>query len=549
MTAEKNSFAWRAFTLVTTIVACVLVLNLLQKHDLIDKQAEGLLRLCINGSLGIVLMRATLRARIGYWLRVTILIVLVAAIAETVIDYTEDVPWMSEVPIVGRSSRVRRTLESVLAAGWMCGGVGVMFLSLRQVQNSRDESTRTINQLRESEQELQGANELLHATIQELKSTQEQLVRRERLSALGQMASGVAHDLNNALTPAAVFSELLLKKNDDLNGDQQDALESIRQSVLDAKSTLEGLQQFYTSGKTEQSPKTVMLGPLVRQVVSMTRPKWQQEPARLGKTIDVQLEIENDLAVRVDPAEIRAVLTNLVFNAVEAMPEGGTIGIRLFDDESEVVLSITDTGCGMSDRSLKHCFEPFYTTKSRGSGLGLSACYGIVERNGGVAEVESEVEGGTTFSLRFPAHIWSDDSGGRLHGEAEGDCECRILLIEDDERVLQATAMILRDRGAQVIPASGGAAGLRDFEERGPFDLVVTDLGMPDMDGRSVTDAIRQREPRQKVVVLSGWAPADVESRFADTMPPDLILGKPITDEDLVKLFALVEPAQTSRAL
>ena len=237
------------------------------------------------------------------------------------------------------------------------------------------------------------SNSQLSEALETLKATQEHLVHQERLSALGTMASGIAHDFNNALSPIFGYSEFLLEDADGFDESTVKYLQEIRTSAQDAGAVVSRLREFYRERDGSELMAPVNLNDVVARVISLTQPKWRD--MALANGIDIQLitQLADDLPeISGDEAELRSVLGNLVFNAVDAMPEGGTITLKTFQDGQEVILEVADTGTGMRDEVLKRAMEPFFTTKEeRGTGMGLAMVYGSLQRHEGELEVESEV--------------------------------------------------------------------------------------------------------------------------------------------------------------
>ena len=540
MATEKYRFAWTSTLLFAISIAVVVTLNILQKHALIDKQMEGLLRLLVNGSLAMILIHLTFQYSVAILLRVAIVVTIFSALGETALDYTEDVPSLDDVFLIGQNSGIRRSVESVLAAGWMLGGFSMLLLSIRSVVRADLKAKQRIEQLHRSTCELEETNQRLEQTLQELRTTQDLVVRRERLSALGEMASGVAHDLNNALTPASIYSEILCDSCCPIDPTAQEDFESILRSISDAKQIIGRLQLFYSDDARQRDPVPLNLADPIRQVVSMTRPKWKQEPAKNGKRIDIELRLEDTDSVLLDPAEFRVVLTNLMFNAVEAMESGGSILLHLTQVRDSVQFSIADTGCGMSATTLQRCFEPFYTTREEGSGLGLSACYGIISRAGGELEVRTREDSpGVVFTIRLPRVDAISTTKLEVINPVNGTC--RLLLVDDEVEVCSATAAMLRTLGAEVVVETSGSSAIFRYLRDSSFDLLLTDLGMPDVDGRTVVDVARNQNPAQRVAVISGWPRAEVLERFSGVAPPDVILSKPPAKESLRKMLVDVQ--------
>jgi signal transduction histidine kinase len=242
-------------------------------------------------------------------------------------------------------------------------------------------------------------------------------VQHERLRALGNMASGIAHDINNALSPAMLYAQLILERDVQLSASAREYLQLIRRALEDITGTVKRMRDFYRP--QESLPKLIplMLNTMLREVLDLTRARWQDMPQERGIVIEVQTDFSPDVpAIVGDESEVRDALTNLVLNAVDAMPEGGTLLVRTQfvpppvrvnggrNVHGSVLVEITDTGIGMDEGARAHCLEPFYTTKGeRGTGLGLAMVYGMVQRHDARIEVDSEVGRGTTMRLVFTA--------------------------------------------------------------------------------------------------------------------------------------------------
>jgi CheY-like chemotaxis protein len=257
----------------------------------------------------------------------------------------------------------------------------------------------------------------------------------------------------------------------------------------------------------------------------MTKPKWKDEVQGKGIPIDVVLGLGPVPPVVGIASEMREVVTNMIFNAIEAMPEGGRLEIRTFLKGNRAYAQILDTGVGMTDEVRKKVFEPFFTTKSfSNTGLGLSMSYGIVKRFGGNIEVESKLGEGTTFTIQFPA-----DSDGKGETQDSSDMkkgpQARVLVIDDEASVREILSRILMQADHHVVVAKKGDEGVRLFREK-DVDIVLTDLGMPEMSGWEVCSEIKKISPHTPVGMITGWGirldPEKVrESRI------DFVLSKP----------------------
>jgi signal transduction histidine kinase len=248
----------------------------------------------------------------------------------------------------------------------------------------------------------------LSSALTELKQTQKQIVQQERLRAFGEMAGGVVHDFNNALISIIGYSDLLLD-DPDILADRSMALsylKTMNTAGRDAAQVVSRLRNFYRSRESEDIFAAVDLNEVIEQSVSLTQPKWKTQALTSGRKIEMELDLEKLPPVSGNPAELREALTNLIFNAVDAMPAGGTVTLRSHPEDNAVLFEISDTGTGMSEDVRTRCLEPFFSTKGeKGTGLGLSMVFGIIKRHNGTVDIESAVGRGSTFRIRLPAEI------------------------------------------------------------------------------------------------------------------------------------------------
>lgn len=391
----------------------------------------------------------------------------------------------------------------------------------------------------------------LEIAYNELRRTQATVLQQERLKALGQMASGIAHDINNALSPVVGFSDLILKSNTGLDANGKKYLTYIRTAGEDIAHIVARLREFYRTREDKEALYEINLNHIVEQTVEMTRPRWRDIPQSNGLTIEVQTDLAPTVPVTAGiESEIREALTNLVLNAVDALPKGGRIVLRTRvlapqignAHLKQIAVEVSDNGVGMDEETRKRCLEPFFSTKGkRGTGLGLAMVYGVVKRHEGMIEIRTEPGKGTTFRLLFPvrakAHKNKDDKNGpRIE-------PLRILCI-DDEPLLRELIKELLERDGHVVRVSdGGQSGLDEFrcalvQER-PFDVVITDLGMPYVDGRQVARTVKQESPSTPVVMLTGWG-AFMKEDGAAPQEVDGVLSKPPRSRELREVLSHV---------
>jgi signal transduction histidine kinase/CheY-like chemotaxis protein len=370
----------------------------------------------------------------------------------------------------------------------------------------------------------------------ELQQAKDELVRSEKLRALGQMAAGIAHDLNNML--AAILGQAELLRLRIQLPEVQEALQTLYTAATDGAQVVRRLQEF---GRRQASTPLVPcdLASIVHEVLELTRPRWRDEAQRQGRSIQVQTSLDRLPRVLGHPGEIREALTNLILNAMDAMPEGGTLTLAgtadpappLFGKPGGVSLTVADTGVGMPEEVCRRIFEPFFTTKGpRGTGLGLAVVYGILERHGGRIDVSSTPGRGTTFTLRFQAAPRESGAADRP-SISQAPVPRRLLIIDDETTVRTTIATLLRAVGHEVTEARSGPEGLASLAEH-PVDLVITDLGMPGMTGWEVAQQVKAAHPQLPAILLTGWGQQAVPPAWGRDCV-DRVLGKPIRLEDL----------------
>ena len=379
----------------------------------------------------------------------------------------------------------------------------------------------------------------LQAAYDDLRRTQQQVTQQERLRALGQMASGIAHDINNALSPIALYTNQLLEVEPGLTAYGRGCLQTIERAIDDISQTIARLREFYRLGE-EHPTSPVRLNDLVLHVKELTRARWNDMPQQRGVVIQVGTELAADLPrVMGQESDIRDALVNLLFNAVDALPAGGTILIRTLVVDAvtaadapprpRIALEVVDTGTGMDEATRRRCLEPFFTTKGeRGTGLGLAMVYGMAQRHDAAIELESEVGKGTTVRVLFP--LQDPAPAAPANAETRRPRPLRILLVDDDLLLLKALTEILESDGHEVVAVGGGQAGIDAFaaalRTEAPIELVITDLGIPHVDGRQVSAAIKGLSPRTPILLLTGWGERLEATR---EVPPhvDRLLSKP----------------------
>jgi len=387
----------------------------------------------------------------------------------------------------------------------------------------------------------------LQGAFDDLRLTQQSVMQQERLRALGQMASGIAHDINNAISPISLYTELLLETEPNLSDRARDYLQTIQRSTDDVAHTVTRMREFSRQREPQLTSSAVQINVLVQQVIDISRARWSNMPQERGVVIQMVTQLVSDPpAFMAVESEIREALVNLIFNAADAMADGGTLTLRTKvapnpAAQQRIAVEVCDTGVGMSEETRRHCLEPFFTTKGeRGTGLGLAMVYGIVQRHGGEIEIESAPGLGTTFRLLFPIAAAAVESG-KPAAELAVPARQRILIVDDDPLLIRSLRDILERDGHMVVIAHGGQEGIETFRAAcagsDTFAAVFTDLGMPSVDGRQVASAVKAASPFTPVILLTGWG----ERLLADgDIPPhvDQVLSKPPKLRDLRQALA-----------
>ena len=376
---------------------------------------------------------------------------------------------------------------------------------------------------------------VLAEDITDRKQTEEESVRLERLRALEEMGSGVAHNFNNLLVGVLGYAQLIQIKTED--EEIRAFLGNIVSSAMRAKALVERLNVALHTGKREDIAG-VNVGSAIQEVVDACKPIWKDGAEANGVRIDISVDASEAPPVAGTHEGMNDILTNLILNAVDALPGGGKILIAARQVAGEVCLTVEDNGIGMNEETRRRVFEPFFTSKSDiGTGLGLAVAHTTAVRWGGRATVASREGEGTVFTFCFP--IWDgEDAAGPEEGEADavGQHPRRILVIDDDEMVRN----LIRDALSgefEVTVFEDGAKALASFEP-GQYDVALIDLGMPDMPGDQVAARVQELDPSVARVLITGWSMEREDPRLSAF---DFHLTKPFSD--LRQAFQLIRKA------
>jgi signal transduction histidine kinase len=389
----------------------------------------------------------------------------------------------------------------------------------------------------------------------ELRRTQQVVVQQERLRALGQMASGVAHDVNNALSPVVAYSELLLATQTNLPETARQYLQIIRRSGEDISQIVARMREFYRRRTDTEELTEVDINQIVGEVIELTRPRWRDLSQRQAVSIQIQRELEPQLPFLLsDPSDLREALINLIFNAVDALPQGGTITLvsRSVSNpaqggnpppDRQLQIEVRDNGIGMDDKTRQHCLEPFFSTKAKrgGTGLGLAMVYGMMRRHDGNIEIDSAPGQGTCVRLTFPLRVTTSQTTPSTSVLRVGaNRSLRILCIDDELQIQELLKHCLTTLDHQVTTASGGKQGVEMFRaamlEKQPYEMVITDLGMPDIDGHQVARTIKAASPATPIIMMTGWGTM-MKEEGETASEVDAVVGKPPRIQELNNLL------------
>ena len=367
----------------------------------------------------------------------------------------------------------------------------------------------------------------------------EQEIHAQKMAALGELSFGVAHNVNNTLTGILGRAQLILRNSND-PGKVEAGLELIIKSAEDGAHIIRRIQDFARQRPSREF-EVISIAELLKDACEMTRPRWESRsefaPIRFALHADCQAHVKGD------PVELREVLVNMIYNAVDAMPSGGEVRVSTQETRERVVLCITDTGTGMTSEVKQRLFDPFFTTKGKaGTGMGLAVSFGIIRRHEGSIEVDSEPGRGTTFKISLPKVTQATEDTAQniptTAGASASEDKIRVLVVDDETHVREVLIEALEAEGCEVISAPSGEIALALFDQYdGKFDAVFTDIGMPEMSGWELVTEIRERSKTIPLAIVSGWADAiSVQTRNA--VNADWVVAKPF---DINKICTIAQ--------
>jgi len=376
------------------------------------------------------------------------------------------------------------------------------------------------------------------------------MAQSEKLRALGQMASGIAHDLNQSLMLVASYSDLarqaLMTAPPDLS-ELDDLLATTTQAALDGGESVKRLLLF-TQTAPKHDSQLVDLGKVLSDAAQLTAPRWRDAAQATGRRISLQVEAEGHPTIQGSPSQLRELLTNLIFNAVDALPTGGSIRLRVLAEDGQAIIEVADSGVGMSAEVQERVFEPFFTTKGEGgTGLGLAMVFGIVEQHGGHIEVRSALGDGTTFRITLPLlSAWAEAEPTPTLPAPPAQLRpllpLRILAVDDEPMMTRAVVRMLKPSGHAVSVAASGEEALEKLAEHA-FDVVVSDMGMgPGINGWEFAEAVKGRWPDVRFLLATGWGAA-IDPSEARAKGVEAVLAKPYRLADLLRALARTDAA------
>jgi signal transduction histidine kinase/ActR/RegA family two-component response regulator len=422
----------------------------------------------------------------------------------------------------------------------------VNWTKARELTRVNIELQRQIKKGKDAEKKLLKSNMQLSAALEKLKQLQQCIIRHERLSALSSLASGIAHDLNNALMPAVGFAELLVE-NDHLTRDPEkvrDMASAILAGAREAAAIVAKLRSFYRRD-TSLNLTEVNGIDILRQACDLTKPKWAEDMPAHGSRINIEIKDEQPVKLKADAALLRDSIVDIILNAIEAMPSGGMISLSVIEKNDQAVFSVKDNGCGITPAVMEHCTKPFFTTKGEeATGMGLAIASDTARRHCGRIEIDSNPKTGTTVYLRLP--LINQDEDILLDSESESPQRpLKILVIDDDPPSRETIKAILTPDGHDITLASTAQAGI-DMSKSGDFDLLITDRAMPDLSGDVVAEESRNNKPQLPIIMVTGFG-VIMHEQHEKPYGVDIVMSKPVNPDKLKRaILKLTEQKQAS---
>nr|MBA3515486.1 response regulator [Pyrinomonadaceae bacterium] len=443
---------------------------------------------------------------------------------------------------LGRRHEAKPTLERARRVAERCGddegaGKPLLILIEEMCEQLGDDERREIgvqasqllahSQQSSTRERLKNCLGRIAAAHAEHEHEREQKAHAEKMAALGELSFGVAHNVNNTLTGILGRAQLLRRTVDPAK--MAAGIDLIIKSADDGAQIIRRIQDFARKAPSREF-EPVSVADLLKDVSEMTRARWESRPA--STAINFVLFADSQVSVMGDPVELREVLVNIIYNAVDAMPTGGEIRLGAQEVDDRIILKITDTGMGMKPEVKSRLFDPFFTTKGKaGTGMGLAVSFGIIRRHDGSIEVKSQPGRGTTFLITLPKASNAQTKGSATvspaaASPAAGD-RVRVLVVDDEAVVREVLTEALEQEGCEVMAAESGEKALKLYDEyKGEFDLVFTDIGMTEMSGWELITAVRKRSQTIPLAIVSGWAEA-ISWDARNAAKADWVISKP----------------------
>jgi signal transduction histidine kinase/ActR/RegA family two-component response regulator len=453
-------------------------------------------------------------------------------------------------PNLERAQRVAERCEDYEAAGKALL-IMIEEMSDHLADDERREIGAQANQLLANSQQhatrerLRKCLEIIADAHTKYETEREQQIHAEKMAALGELSFGVAHNVNNTLTGILGRAQLLLRNSTEASKVEA-GLELIIKSAEDGAHIIRRIQDFARQRPSREF-ETVSVAELLKDACEMTRPRWEKSEFA---PVHFVLQAESQASVKGDPVELREVLVNMIYNAVDAMPNGGEIKLSSIEIRDRVVISISDSGTGMGPEVKSRLFDPFFSTKGRkGTGMGLAVSFGIIRRHEGSIEVDSEPGRGTTFKIVLP-RVATADTQTPVNVETsvatEVNGKLRVLVVDDETHVRDVLIEALEAEGCEVISAQSGDIALALFDQyEGKIDAVFTDIGMPEMSGWELVNEIRERSKTLPLAIVSGWADAiSIESR--NSVKADWVIAKPFDIDKISDIAQQIAQRKTA---
>jgi len=381
--------------------------------------------------------------------------------------------------------------------------------------------------------------------VTEKKKVESMLLQSEKLKSLGELAGGVAHDFNNVLAAILgrvqllrIYFETSFGRKERRKGvlELKKGLEIIEKASLDGAETVRRIQEFSRRRTDDKKITQVDINDLIRNALEFTRVRWKNEAESGGIHIKIRKELSSLPPIAGSASELREVFTNLINNAIDAMPQGGEISIKTFKKNSHISVELEDTGCGIPKAIRDRIFDPFFTTKGpQSTGLGMSVSYGIIDRHGGTIKIKSVEGKGTSFAIQFPLSREIIEGGEENAKPIMGNPKkARILVVEDKEDVCEVLKDILVNGGHEVETVPDGSEGIKLFKKKN-FNLVFTDLGMPRKSGWQVAKEVKKINKNTPVALITGWEVQLDRSKLRKS-GVDLVVNKPFKVDQVLRL-------------